>query len=894
MKNLGSQQIKTLIEDRWLKEPNAFAVGLHTSQILESPIEVEFSFGKASVVKADTVFQIREALLEAEEQNTKLIILTKLQQGDLGNDIIGRFLRSRLFSIDHWTSLLSLFKAKELDRSICDHILAEALLEYAPEDGYPPVLAGVLDANTVWKSTFTHVFKMKEREPDLQSLLLWASKSDSNRYFLVSNELKSLLRNRLVSTLGKPASSILNFLDCAKHEDALPLAITCQVIYGTNSNDEPVLQAAAARMEQFHNKKPIDAETGVSLGKLANDLIAELDGKLYEDENSSKEYLLRADQLLIELGCEQQAYRNRLTSKAFEQRLSILGTNISSHLQKPTPESMKACEMALVNVKDHKRAKNSNKIEQINRAEMALRLLRWLETSETNHEVLLELAKHYRSELSFVDWARESICRGEDEKELGNAYKELDKLILGKREKFNEIFAKSFANWTLNGSSTQELIGVEDVISKYVAKLAKDGNKVLLIVMDGMSWPVCNELLMDLYEEHWVESTLAESPEANALVMAAIPSITQFSRTSLLSGFITSGDSGTEKKNFESNPNLKQSVDKIYPPILFHKAEITEGSRGPVSEELKAAILQPQTKVVGLVINAVDDRLNSAQQLRESWNLNRISSLSTILKLASDSERIVILTSDHGHVWHRAESTSSPSDFGSRWRKSDSQLRFGEIKLKGGRVQGEIGSKEITVPFIESMYYGKAQNGYHGGATPQEMICPLVILINQNTDYSGINTISPLKPEWWKKKIVATVKVEPIIAPVITVKPKVPKTLFDDLETTPETSIKVSDWITNLFASETYQSQKLAIKRNIAPEDSLIRKVLLTLHNEGGTATINSLCNLAEISPNRFDGLMVMIQRILNVDGYEILKSSRAENRVELNIPKLKRQFDLE
>ena len=69
---------------------------------------------------------------------------------------------------------------------------------------------------------------------------------------------------------------------------------------------------------------------------------------------------------------------------------------------------------------------------------------------------------------------------------------------------------------------------------------------------------------------------------------------------------------------------------------------------------------------------------------------------------------------------------------------------------------------------------------------------------------------------------------------------------------------------------------------------------MLTLHNEGGTTTINSLCNLAEISPNRFDGLMVMIQRILNVDGYEILKSSRAENRVELNIPKLKRQFDLE
>ena len=198
--------------------------------------------------------------------------------------------------------------------------------------------------------------------------------------------------------------------------------------------------------------------------------------------------------------------------------------------------------------------------------------------------------------------------------------------------------------------------------------------------------------------------------------------------------------------------------------------------------------------------------------------------------------------------------------------------------------------KKYALGKVENFLY----DAMSSGATPQEMICPLVILINQNTDYSGINTISFLKPEWWKKKIVATVKVEPIFTPVITVKPKLPKTLFDDLETTPETSIKVSDWITNLFASETYQSQKLAIKRNIAPEDSLIRKVLLTLHNEGGTTTINSLCNLAEISPNRFDGLMVMIQRILNVDGYEILKSSRAENRVELNIPKLKRQFDLE
>ena len=39
------------------------------------------------------------------------------------------------------------------------------------------------------------------------------------------------------------------------------------------------------------------------------------------------------------------------------------------------------------------------------------------------------------------------------------------------------------------------------------------------------------------------------------------------------------------------------------------------------------------------------------------------------------------------------------------------------------------GLSTIIVPWMETIYYKRQQNGYHGGATPQEMICPLVILI---------------------------------------------------------------------------------------------------------------------------------------------------------------------
>ena len=129
---LSPQQLRSLVEDKWQRDQEALAVGLHVTASWDGPGEVEFDFGKAHVVRADTVFQVREALRDAERSKGRIILLTKLQQGDLGNDVVARLARSRLFAIDHWASLCALFKAKELDRSICDPAIAQALLEYAP------------------------------------------------------------------------------------------------------------------------------------------------------------------------------------------------------------------------------------------------------------------------------------------------------------------------------------------------------------------------------------------------------------------------------------------------------------------------------------------------------------------------------------------------------------------------------------------------------------------------------------------------------------------------------------------------------------------------------------------------------------------------------------------
>ena len=157
---------------------------------------------------------------------------------------------------------------------------------------------------------------------------------------------------------------------------------------------------------------------------------------------------------------------------------------------------------------------------------------------------------------------------------------------------------------------------------------------MLLIVLDGMSWAVCHELLDDIRREHWFEATLNESSLPPLPVIATVPSVTHFSRATLLSGKLTNGDQGVEKRNFEDHPALKACCDRKNLPVLFHKKEATEGMRGVVGDDLSKAIVSEKNRVVGVVINAIDDFLSKGEQMPMLWSISRISPLGSLLKLA--------------------------------------------------------------------------------------------------------------------------------------------------------------------------------------------------------------------------------------------------------------------
>jgi hypothetical protein len=79
--------------------------------------------------------------------------------------------------------------------------------------------------------------------------------------------------------------------------------------------------------------------------------------------------------------------------------------------------------------------------------------------------------------------------------------------------------------------------------------------------------------------------------------------------------------------------------------VLFHKDEI--GASGDdLAEAARLEIRNPIRKVVGAVVNVVDDSLEGPEQLAIRWSLDQLPGLRVLLREARDAGRVVILLSN--------------------------------------------------------------------------------------------------------------------------------------------------------------------------------------------------------------------------------------------------------
>jgi hypothetical protein len=351
------------------------------------------------------------------------------------------------------------------------------------------------------------------------------------------------------------------------------------------------------------------------------------------------------------------------------------------------------------------------------------------------------------------------------------------------------------------------------------------------------------------------------------------------------------GGQPVEAAGFARHAGLLAQSRGQFPPRLFHKGALTDASETDLADAVRDAVALPDTRVVGVVLNAVDDYLLKSDQVRARWTVDYVALLEPLLFAAQTCGRTVVITSDHGHTLD-SDTELRRAGQSDRWRPDDGRLEADEVLLAGPRVWAHTGGRIVT-PWSERVRYGGKKNGYHGGVAPQEVVVPLGVFVPATTELDGWEMGALRCPDWWVEEAIAPERV--VVTPQV-LKPRGTRgqgELFVPPALTPPLTPPPAGWIEALFGSEVFVAQKAAAGR-VLPAEDRIRTVLVALLERGGTLTLMALGQKLGLELVRLRGTISAMRRLLNVDGYEVLGVDEASDSVVLNLDLLKAQFGLE
>jgi hypothetical protein len=855
------------------KESNVF--GIH-SPTRWTGLEALTVGGEVARVRyCESPLEVREALLESDESGGPLVVLTPLTDRDLESDVRARLARRKILHIRSWDVLRDMLQLRGMDpRLDSEPWMADVLLEAAAGK---PIPSGFLDADTAWDLVGS-TLGLATGRPDALELLRWAGLEQGVDAFRTAPQvLKDGLRRRVAETAGAVGPLLLDSFDGPAGDDSIALGLASSVVFSADAPAEAriTLERAAVRLERYCGNNPIPVRAGRAWANAA-ELIAD-DTVQQRGLNNMRTTLQHADTLLRELEAAEWAGLGRWSLLGFERRLGTFAAHLDRVLEGAAVTELAAPAAA---VRAHGLAPQQR--ERVERIDMAARLVRWLRQVPTAQAPgsFEEAVRSYAADSGFADALRAALEAGDGCEPLSSAYGRLLQQVVELRERENETFARLLAGWSQSAGTLRTAIPVEQVLTTIVAPLA-DLEPVLLLVVDGMSQAVYREVAADIVREGWVELVPQAQPTFGPVV-AAFPTVTEVSRASLFHGRLTSGLAAQEKSAFESHPELTRRSKKA--PVLFHKADLGEVGEPGLSPAVRAEIADPDRQIVGLVINAIDDHLAKGDQIRPTWGVESIRPLRGVLHAAQQAGRVVVITSDHGHQPERGSELRAHKD-GERWRSDDESAGPGETLITGPRVVA--GQGRLIALWSERLRYGFRKNGYHGGASPQEVVIPLGVY-SAGLPVEGWVEAATALPLWWSEELqVAPPPPVAARAPRKSASPKKQTELFN------EGASQVQErWVDAMLASAAWKTQVQAAGR-VAQELSRIRQALEALDERGGSLTRTALAARLQLPHVRVAGFVVALRRLLNVDGYDVLHLDEASDTVVLNRELLKKQFEL-
>jgi hypothetical protein len=833
---------------------------------------------------------IREALCDAEQYDPTsagLVVITPLATHEIAEDIAARLARARVFQPEGWDIVRQLFQAKDTDARLGRFPwMPQSLIDGAAQGPYLPVANGFLGLETAWQEILQRFLRIPTARPDVISLLTWSMTAGAAAML---NELPAAGRTDVLRWLGETAGSageiILGCVEAGRTADALPLGLVCGVVFAPEGEGQPLLSQAAIRLERFVSDKHIGVTEGRALARAAEQVVRAA------GLEATRATLDRADALLQDLRLGEFAHFSDLLPAALDQRMRGFALALSAHVVKLTEANL-----AQVELQADRALRHTLLVAQAprgERVEMARRLARWLISTPRSPTPMQNAATWQSDEGAFVDWAHFRLLGGDEIVELSHAYSNCREALIGRLNEFAKSFAHVLIEWNANKPSVDgRLVPVEAILERVLAPLAAH-HPILLLVMDGLSISIFRELFARSASHGWSE--MVPSDIGQPLIgVAALPTITQVSRASLLCGRLTLGAAAQEKTGFASHAALLSHSRAGTPPRLFHKGDLADATN--LAPEVRAAIGDPHQRVIGVVYNAVDDHLSGPDQLHQRWTLEDLRLLLPLLREAREARRVVVITADHGHLLEDG-TTQLAGGESDRWRPGTDIRAPDEMAVSGGRVVTSDGSNAVVCLWGESTRYGGRKNGYHGGLSPQEVTVPLSVLVPLGMDLAEWALAPPAQPEWWElPPITKSKEAKPAIAPSVRPTRRRPSAqdgqpqLFDTTELLSTPAPVTPDWIGALLSGAIYASQRQLAARVALPDEKM-RLLLIALSERGGKLSRAALAQRLSLPEIRLGGMLSAVRRMLNVDQAPVLVIDELAGTVELNIALLKQQF---
>jgi len=841
------------------------------------------------VIGASTVLAVHDALARRSVERL-VLVLTDCTDDELGADVLARVVKHRRLPVEAWTLLRNRFGLVRDDALAPDLAgrtwLAEALVQHEPGEGWPALASAFLDRATAWSLVRRGWLALGTDDLAVVDVLAWATEPGRTvPLAAASTRVRDGVLAAVSDDAGAVAGRLVQLALDGRHDELVPLGLVADVLWAPDATGDAITAARVHLTYALEGWQPSAAEAR-AWGDAAVALVRR---RLADEGRSAVEaWLVRAERLLGEIDAGGEAGRSDVLPEGFEQRMAA---------------AVGLDEASARRAGDHLLADR----DRLAGLWAAVRLARRVAPGDAPG-TLAEAARRYAADGAFVDAARVALRQGERVPALAEAYTTMLAAVDAEREQGNRRFAELLAAWSTmapglgaagaaGAELRPELRPIERVLDEVVAIVAAD-RPVLVVVLDGAGRSTMVDLAGELERAGWFLLDPAGGPLVPTV--AALPTTTEVSRASLLAGRLQVGGAPVEKAAFSAHPGLKALRRRSESgPVLFHKGELMTADGYALASPVRSALADPTCRVVGVVVNAVDDHLERGQQVRVRWGLDTLAPLGALLADAGAARRSVVLTADHGHVLDDRRSALRPmAAGGERWRAADgpgaAPVGDGEVLLAGPRVLQ--GDGRIVAPWTEGLRYGGTKHGYHGGATPQEVLVPLVVAARADAVPEGWVPTRPAVPAWWDAPVAA-----PAVAAggspgagaagaagaASTGRKKPPKAApqADLFGGAPERA-----WIDALLASETWAAQRKLAGRAVLDDDRA-RVLLAAIDARGGVVARDVLAADTEIPPLRLGGTLTALRRLLNVEGYPVV--DLGDDTVRLDKRLLHTQFGL-